>query len=278
MSGSGDFIVRTVSGVPIEQRYRDGYINATKLSNAHRITTGQRREPAEWLSNQRTRETIDHLSRSTGIPVDLLVVVVSTGPNQARGTYIHPNLSVRYAIWLSDEFGFLVEQWVQEWLSSGRSPLADIDRVGLRDALKDDSRLRMTDQVKAYLEQIKRYDDKNYRGWFFSRVHDAINVAITGETAREMRRRLSTILGKPITQDDLIRDYFPSEVLQRYISMCEASANLMIKQGRQPLTAVEEAAELVLPLGYRPTPIDFVEYIGRVRRRLAGQDLELPGF
>lgn len=275
------FIVRRIDGVTltVEQRYRDGYVNATKLSTAHRMKTGQRREPSEWTTNQRTQQMIEHLSRSTGIPVDLLVVTVTDGPNESRGTYIHPRLAVRFGIWLSDDFGLLVEDWVQSWLADGRNPLADIDRVGLRAGLKDDSRLRMTDQVKVYLEQIERYDDKKYRGIFFAQVHDAINAAITGETAKQMRERLSQILGRPVKQDELIRDYFPSEVLQRYIAMCEATANFMIRDDCHPLTAVEQAAEIVLYAGYRPTPINFVEHIKFVRLRLSsGQTgFELPG-
>lgn len=95
--------------------------------------------------------------------------------------------------------------------------------------LKDEARLRMTDEVKKYLEDIKRYDDRKYAGQFFARVHDAINLAITGETARQMRERLGQLLGKEIKDRELIRDYFPAMELQRYIAICEASANLNYK-------------------------------------------------
>ena len=271
----GEYLLRDISGVEIEQRYKDGYINATKLSNAHKLKTGQRREPSEWLGNQRTKETLNHLSGSTGIPVDLLIQKITTGSNINRGTYIHPKLAVRYGMWLSDDFGFLVEQWVEDWLTTGRNPLADMDRVGLRDSLKDDSRLRMTDQVKEYLEQIRRYDDKKYSGMFFARVHDAINKAVTGETAKQMKNRLSQILNKKIKENELIRDYFPSKTLQWYISMCETSANLMLKKGMHPVSAVEEASELVLPASYTPQPINFVEHIKEVRIRVQGNQPKL---
>lgn len=275
-----EFIVHRIDGVTVsvDQRYCDGYINITKLSNAYRIKTGQRRDPSEWTGNIRTQQMVEHLSRSTGIPVDFLIVTVADGPNERRGTYIHPRLAVRFGIWLSDDFGLLVEDWVQNWVTSGRSPLADIDRVGLRAGLKDESRLRMTDQVKLYLENIQRYDDKKYRGIFFAQVHDAINVTITGETSKQMRIRLSGILGKMVKEDELIRDYFPSDVLQRYIAVSEATANFMIRDGKHPLTAVEEAADIVLYAGYRPQPINFVEHIALVRRRLtSGQgEFKLP--
>lgn len=271
MSDLGSYMIRTVSGVLVEQRYKDGYINATKLSNAHKQATSQRREPSEWLDNQRTKQTLEHLSRSTGIPVDLLVITVVTGKNANRGTYIHPRLAVRFGIWLSDDFGFLVEQWVEEWTLTGRNPFADTDRVGLRGELKDDSRLRMSDEVKTYLEQIKRYDDRKYRGMYFARVNNLINKLITTETAKQMRDRLSETQGRTISDTELIRDYFPTSILKDYIGLCEVSANLMIKDGLEPLSAVERAAELVLPVNYQPKPIDFVEHIKFVRQRLEGQ-------
>ena len=158
------------------------------------------------------------------------------------------------------------------------NPLADIDRAGLRAALKDDSRLRMADQVKVYLEAIRRYDDKKYRGRFFAQVHDAINIAVTGETAKQMRDRLSQLLKKKVTEKELLRDYYPSMVLQHYISMCEASANFMVREKMHPLDAVKKASETVLYLGYQPQSIDFVEHIKFVRQRLTtGQGgFELP--
>ena len=155
------------------------------------------------------------------------------------------------------------------------NPVADIDRVGLRAALKDDARLRMTDQVKVHLEQIRRYDDKKYRGQFFSRVHDTLNVAVTGETAGQMRDRLSRLLGRKVKPGELLRDYFPSTALQRYIAMCETSANLMLKRGAHPLDAVREAADLALPVSHVAEPIDFVEHIKLVQGRLATGQMQL---
>ncbi|MGB3766559.1 MAG: KilA-N domain-containing protein, partial [Phormidesmis sp.] len=200
------------------------------------------------------------------------------GQRGGGGTWAHPDIALQFAQWCSPVFALQVSRWVREWLTSGPSPLVDSDRVGLRSSLKDDSRLRMGDRVKVYLEQIQRYDDRKYRGQFFARVHDAINQAVTGETAQEMRVRLSKVLGRKVAQKELIRDYFPTLVLQRYISMCEASANFMIQEELHPLTAVERAAEIVLYAGYQPQAINFVEHIKFVRQRLTtGQGgFELP--
>ena len=265
-----DTIVRKFNRSKIEQRVADGYINLNQMAKA----TDKRID--NWSRLQETTSLLREFSADSQYS-GLEPVITIEG--RGGGTWAHPDIAIQFAQWCNPAFALQVSRWVREWMTTGRSPLADIDRVGLRSTLKDDSRLRMTDQVKVYLEQIQRYDDKKYSGSFFASVHDAINVSITGETARQMKVRLSSVLGKKVTDKDLIRDYFPSDVLQRYIAMCEASANFMIKEEMHPLTAVERASEIVLYAGYLPEPIDFVEHIEFVRQRLTtGQGgFELPG-
>jgi hypothetical protein len=276
---STDIIFHSLNSSPVHQRISDGYINLNQMADA----AGKRID--NWTRLQETQDLVAQFNAELeSVPSDLrerspAMITVRGGIGGGGGTWAHPDIAIQFAQWCSPAFSLQVSRWVREWLTTGRSPLADIDRVGLRAGLKDDSRLRMTDQVKVYLEQIERYDDKKYRGFFFVQVHDAINKAVTGETAKEMRDRLSNLLGRPVKPDELLRDYFPAEVLQRYISMCEASANFMIREELQPLTAVERAAEIVLYLGYRPTPINFVEHIKYVQQRLlTGQGgFDLPG-
>lgn len=256
------FIEHKFNEIAVQQRIADGYINLNQMASAadKRIDN--------WLRLQETTSLLREFTESNEYAgVEPLIT------QQGRGgsTWAHPDLAIQFAQWCSPAFALQVSRWVRRWMTTGQNPLADIDRVGLRDSLKDDARLRMTDQVKTYLEQIQRYDDKKYRGIFFAKVHDAINIAVTSETSKAMKDRLSVILDRIVKEDELIRDYFPSLVMQRYIAVCEATANLIIREDLQPLTAVERASEIVLPAGYRPTPIGFVEHIRYVRQRLTGQ-------
>lgn len=59
-------ITHTIKSSIVEQRASDGYINATALANAYRQATGKRRDVSEWLTNKRTRESLEHLSAKTG--------------------------------------------------------------------------------------------------------------------------------------------------------------------------------------------------------------------
>jgi hypothetical protein len=200
-------------------------------------------------------------------------------PDTGGGTWLHPDLAIQLAQWCSKPFAIQVSRWIREWITTGQNPIwaqqADMDRVIYRDTLKDQSRLRMTNQVKTYLEMIKKYDDKKFSGQFFAKVHDAINIAIAGQTSKQMRLGISQVIGREIKDYELIRDYFPALALQRYISVCEAAANFMLRHNLHPLTAVERAAEIVLPANYIPE-IDFNENIKFVRERLVQPIINQP--
>lgn len=278
-------ISHDVNGIAVEQRATDGFINGTAMCVAHG------KDVSDWLKTDGTWELVTALSEDLGIEptqsksrksgnsvftrvsgtYPSLVSVKRGSPENGGGVWLHPDLAIQLAQWCSKPFAIQVSRWVREWMTTGQNPVwsqADLDRMEYRSNLKDDARLRMCHQVKVYLEQIQRYDDTKYRGLFFARVHDSINIAITTETAKQMRARLSLFLAKDIKERELIRDYFPALVLQRYIAMCEAVANFMIREDLHPLTSVERAAEIVLPANYIPTSINFVEHIKFTRERL----------
>ncbi|BAZ18649.1 KilA-like protein (plasmid) [Calothrix sp. NIES-4071] len=116
-------ITRTIQSSVVEQRASDGYINATALASAYKKATGKRRDVASWLELERTKETLEHLSSITGKRVIELYQAFRGSPENGGGTWIHPKLGVRFAIWLSDEFGYIVEEWVEQWRLTGQSPI-----------------------------------------------------------------------------------------------------------------------------------------------------------
>lgn len=112
-----DIILHKISQMKVEQRVVDGYINATALTKAYWQGTKKRKDVHNWLNNKATTEIMEHLSSVTGIPVTELVQVIQGGDVEKQGTYIHPKLAVRFAMWLSVEFSYLVEEWVEKWVT-----------------------------------------------------------------------------------------------------------------------------------------------------------------
>ena len=99
---------REWNGHPIQRRQIDGYVNATAMCKA-----GGRRWN-HYVTNDRTTEYLQALSGSAGIPADLLVTSIGTGPNHLRGTWIHPRLAVDLARWISPAFAVWMDGWFLE--------------------------------------------------------------------------------------------------------------------------------------------------------------------
>ncbi|MGL4910247.1 MAG: KilA-N domain-containing protein [Cetobacterium sp.] len=112
---TSEFVLHNVDTVTVGLRQEDCYINATAMESAHKAKTGISRRVTHWLENKRTQETLEHLSTVVGIPTIELIQVFQGAPETGGGTWIHPKLAVRFGMWLSDDFGFLVETWVQDW-------------------------------------------------------------------------------------------------------------------------------------------------------------------
>jgi hypothetical protein len=124
---------RSVNGVQVEQRFRDGYIDATAMCAAHE------RDVSDWLALDSTLRLVEALAYrcrigiKTGISrfsartrvsalYSSLVMVRRGSPDNGGGTWIHPKLAVHLAQWCNPEFALLVSDWIEEWFVTNKSP------------------------------------------------------------------------------------------------------------------------------------------------------------
>jgi hypothetical protein len=110
-----NIILHQIGNTAVVLNSEDGYVNATAMAAGHKERTGQRKDVHDWLKLKRTKETIEHLSAVTGKVVTELYQVFQGGIPENQGTWIHPRLAVRFGMWLSDDFGLTVENWVADW-------------------------------------------------------------------------------------------------------------------------------------------------------------------
>jgi len=96
---------------------KDGYVNATQLCKA-----GKKRFN-HWNSLESTKDLINELNRSAGIPADLLIDTKMTGINEERGSWIHPDLAVQLAQWISPSFALQVSRYIRELIITGEVKL-----------------------------------------------------------------------------------------------------------------------------------------------------------
>lgn len=105
------FIPRTVEGALVEQRRLDGYMNATAMCRAAGRLFGH------YAENKTTSAFLAELSSDIGIPISELVQSVKGGGPSVQGTWVHPQVAINLAQWLSPKFAVLVTKWVIDWIS-----------------------------------------------------------------------------------------------------------------------------------------------------------------
>jgi hypothetical protein len=111
-------IQHQANGSIIEQRQSDGYINASALCKAaNKLWADYRR-----LGN--TEAFLAELSSDMGIPISNLIISVKGGNSGAQGTWIHPQVAINLAQWLSATFAVKVSKWVYDWMSGHGAPKA----------------------------------------------------------------------------------------------------------------------------------------------------------
>jgi hypothetical protein len=137
---SREIVPHTHNGEVINQRATDGYINATAMCRA------AGKEWANYRKNDGTEAFLGALERSLRIRRDLLIQTIGAGPNDQRGTWVHPQIAMNLATWLSPEFAVQVSEWVVNWMmgiARRQDSYADFNALS-----EDERRLYLRNQVK----------------------------------------------------------------------------------------------------------------------------------
>ena len=100
-----NLISRSWNGTPIQRRTTDGYVNATAMCKAN----GKRW--SDYRESDRCQRYLDALSELTEIPVVSLYQAIE-GRN--GGTFVHPQLAVDLARWISAPFAVWMDGWFLE--------------------------------------------------------------------------------------------------------------------------------------------------------------------
>ena len=105
------YIDHNAEGEIINQRVKDGYVNATAMCKA------AGRPWSNYIRLETTRAFVSELSSVLQIPHNGLIQSIQGGTPHLQGTWVHPQVAVHLAQWLSPKFAVLVTQWVMDWLS-----------------------------------------------------------------------------------------------------------------------------------------------------------------
>lgn len=138
-------------------------VNATEMAKPFGKTT------KDWLTNKSTKEFIDTLSAVRGISLTGLVRVVQGGTPQEQGTWMHEDVAMEFARWLSPKFAIWCNDRIKELMQIGftatpatlKAMLANPDLViGMATQLKQ-LRAENAEQQKLLLAQGQTIADQN---------------------------------------------------------------------------------------------------------------------
>lgn len=83
----------------------------------------------QWFDYRRLSATtafVEALAAETGIPGSEMIQSMKGGDIRYQGTWVHPQVAIHLAQWLSAKFAVQVSQWVYDWMS-GTAPTSRIE-------------------------------------------------------------------------------------------------------------------------------------------------------
>ena len=139
--------------------------NGDLMANATEMAKPFRKQPSDWTRLKQTEEFIASLSAVRGIPLTELIKV-RQGGNTEQGTWMHEDVALEFARWLSPEFAIWCNDRIKELLRHGITAtqptiekiIDDPDNaIKLLTALKEEraARQRLAEQNELHKQQLQ---------------------------------------------------------------------------------------------------------------------------
>jgi hypothetical protein len=172
------------NGITIDSR-EDGYIDVTNLCKAGG------KEFKDWNRLDRTRTFLQVLKSTVGIPTVELIQYI-TGGNGERHTWVHPQVAINIAQWISPEFDVKVSGWIYEVMLTGKVDIKNTKSYRELRAANKDKELKIQYLTKKYVKRQPRlqYDVPNVIYILTTLTHKLEGRYILGK-AENLTNRLS---------------------------------------------------------------------------------------
>jgi hypothetical protein len=143
-------------GFVIEHREEDGYINVTNLCKAGG------KQFKHWKSLKRTKAFLKALSNEVGNPTSLLIKY-QTGYGSAQATWVHPQVAINIAQWISPIFDVKVSAWTYEVMMTGKVDITATKSYQQLHAENKTKDIKIQYMTKKYVKAQPRvqYEERN---------------------------------------------------------------------------------------------------------------------
>lgn len=143
-------MIRPMGMFKVEQRTKDGMFNATFLLRQWNESTGEKKEVAKFFENQNTKEFISALIEEENLNTQDSAYLKTRGKN--GGTWMHPILFVKFAMWLNPRFEVKVIKFVYDQMIAYRNEAGD----AYRELASAVSKIVSKDFMKAAMSKIAK--------------------------------------------------------------------------------------------------------------------------
>lgn len=118
---TNQILTRSMGSFEVNQRTKDGMFNATSLLNQWNESAGMKKEVADFFKNDNSKEFLKILKEdlNTGDSPYL------SSRGRYGGTWMHPYLFIKFAMWLNPRFELSVIKFVYDHLVKFRHEIGD---------------------------------------------------------------------------------------------------------------------------------------------------------
>lgn len=167
-------IIRKLNDFEVVQRTKDGMFNATSLLRQWNNSTGMKKEVKHFFENNQTSEFIEVLIQEENLHRRNSAYVKSRASRgENAGTWMHPYLFIKFAMWLNPTFEYHVIKFVYDELIQHRKLSGSF--------------------YNKLCSLLARYKETDYR-----EVGKILNFVVFNEHERDLRNKAT-----PEQQDDL---------------------------------------------------------------------------
>lgn len=152
----------------VEQRTKDSMFNATSLLKQWNEKSGEKKEITKFFENENTKEFISALMEAENLNTQNSAYLKSRG-KYSGGTWMHPILFVKFAMWLNPRFEVQVIKFVYDQMLKYRNDAGDAYR-----------------ELASAVAKIVKHDDLSAT---MKHIAKALNYIIFGEHQHDMRNQ-----------------------------------------------------------------------------------------
>lgn len=116
-------MIRTIKGFRVHQRTKDGMFNATHLLSQWNKALGMKKEVTKFFELEQTKDFLEVLRSEENLNTQDSAYLANRG--KQGGTWMHPLLFIKFAMWLNPKFEYYVIKFVYDQLITFRHLAGD---------------------------------------------------------------------------------------------------------------------------------------------------------